>query len=542
MSDPNGKRLSRQERADLRHQLRTPLNHIIGYSEMLLEDVADETSSDLKERLQFTLSAARRILEQVQRTLLPSEPSTDVDEVASLRQQMTEPLHEIVRAIGVLAQHSDERSVADVLRISTATSELLAFVQGHHQRKSLNIEAALRGPAVAVSQGEGRLLVVDDDEANRDILSRHLVRQGYSVVTAEEGTQALDLLSKQPFDLVLLDFMMPGMNGLEVLQAIRADSAMHHIPVVMVSALDEMEGIAQCIEQGAEDYLFKPFDPVLLRARLHSTLERKRLGDLDRKRTADLEEAQHRLEAANEELSRFAYAASHDLQEPLRMVSSYVELLARRYKGQLGPDAHDFITFAQQGAQRMSQLIDNLLAYSRFGSKENDYEEVSAEELLNDVLQDLQKTIHETGATVEFGSLAVVQADRVQFERLLQNLISNGIKYRGSQPPVIQVRATEAGDYWEFEVRDNGIGIDAEAAQRIFRPFERLHGREIPGTGLGLAICQRVVERHGGRIWVESVRGQGSSFRFTIPRVAAPQSAPGSDESTSRRAHSQAGL
>jgi signal transduction histidine kinase len=238
-----------------------------------------------------------------------------------------------------------------------------------------------------------------------------------------------------------------------------------------------------------------------------------------------LEDYATELERSNQELQQFAYIASHDLQEPLRMVTSYLQLLEKRYKGHLDADANDFIHYAVDGAQRMRELIQGLLAYSRVGSHGGPLEVVDSQEIFYQVLDNLQVVIAENGAGVTHGSLPTVMADPTQLTQLFQNLIGNAIKFRNNERPEIHVEADRQeggvnGDtcHWLFSVRDNGIGIEPQYAERIFVIFQRLHTRdEYPGTGIGLAVCKRIMERHGGRIWVESKPGHGSTFFFTLP-------------------------
>jgi PAS domain S-box-containing protein len=225
---------------------------------------------------------------------------------------------------------------------------------------------------------------------------------------------------------------------------------------------------------------------------------------------------------SNAELEQFAYVASHDLQEPLRMVSSYVQLLARRYQGRLDSDADEFIGYAVDGAKRMQNLINDLLAYSRVGTRGSEFAPVSAEFLLQEALANLQLTIEDTQARITHDPLPSVLGDAVQLSMVFQNLLANAMKFRSAEPPCIHVSVREEQGEWIFAVRDNGIGLDPTFAERIFVIFQRLNDRtSYPGTGIGLAVCKRIIQRHGGRIWVESQPGQGATFLFTLPTLDA---------------------
>ncbi len=224
------------------------------------------------------------------------------------------------------------------------------------------------------------------------------------------------------------------------------------------------------------------------------------------------------LERSNAELEQFAYVASHDLQEPLRMVASYTELLGDTYQGKLGPDADKYIGYAVDGARRMQALINDMLQYSRVSRTGEPLTEVSSEATFDRAVANLKAAIQESGAAMSRGPLPNVQGDFLQLTQLFQNLLGNAIKFRDQNPPLIEVRAERAGGDWQFSIRDNGIGFDPRYADKIFLLFQRLHGREkYRGTGIGLAICKKIVERHGGRIWAESEPGKGSTFFFTIP-------------------------
>ena len=225
------------------------------------------------------------------------------------------------------------------------------------------------------------------------------------------------------------------------------------------------------------------------------------------------------LKRSNDELQQFAYVSSHDLQEPLRMVASYTQLIAKRYKGRLDSDADEFITFAVDGCNRMQGLIQDLLTYSRAGTNGKALHEISGEDALRVALTNLRPTIQQSGAVVTHDSLPAVTTDAPQLTQVFQNLVGNAIKYRGHEVPQVHVSATNnGGDEWIFSVRDNGLGIDPQYFERIFIIFQRLHGREeFEGTGIGLAICKKILERLGGRIWVESQPEKGSTFYFALP-------------------------
>ena len=228
-------------------------------------------------------------------------------------------------------------------------------------------------------------------------------------------------------------------------------------------------------------------------------------------RTADLMRS-------NEELQQFAYVASHDLQEPLRMIGSYTQLLARRYQGQLDEKADKYIAYAVDGVNRMQTMIQDLLGYSRVGSQEPNFQETSANRIVDIALVNLSAAVKDSGATVTVEPLPTFLADATQLVSLFQNLIGNAIKYSGEKPPCVYIRACRQEDKWVFSVKDNGIGIEPQFAERIFVIFQRLHGRgEYSGTGIGLAICKKIVERHRGNIWMESETGQGSTFFFSLP-------------------------
>jgi len=251
---------------------------------------------------------------------------------------------------------------------------------------------------------------------------------------------------------------------------------------------------------------------ILVAAAIRDITERKKSEE-------HLVKAVGELKRSNDELQQFAYVSSHDLQEPLRMVASYTQLLAKRYKGRLDSDADEFVAFAVDGCNRMQGLIQDLLAYWRTGTNGKALREVSGDDALKEALTNLRRTIGESGAVVTHDRLPVIQTDDTQLTQVFQNLVGNAIKYRSAEVPHVHVSARKnGGPEWIFSVRDNGLGIDPQYFERIFILFQRLHGRnEFEGTGIGLAICKKILERLGGRIWVESQPGKGSTFHFALP-------------------------
>jgi PAS domain S-box-containing protein len=248
----------------------------------------------------------------------------------------------------------------------------------------------------------------------------------------------------------------------------------------------------------------------LIQCNIRDITERRSLKKLAEERIAELARS-------NSELAQFGYVASHDLQEPLRAVASCVQLLQKRYAGQLDERADEFIAHAVAGTKRMETLINDLLAYSRIASQAQPLVQTNGATVLVNVLANLQVALAESGAVVTHDELPVVEADPTQLAQVFQNLIGNAIKFRGARTPVIHVSAENHEGTWTFAVADNGIGIEPQYYDRIFQVFQRLHTRtEYQGTGIGLAVCKKIVERHGGSIWIESQPGTGSTFRFTL--------------------------
>jgi light-regulated signal transduction histidine kinase (bacteriophytochrome) len=275
------------------------------------------------------------------------------------------------------------------------------------------------------------------------------------------------------------------------------------------------------LDNGADTYLIEPVDADVLLATIRALLRMRKAEEELHQSNEALQSANAALVRSNEDLQRFAHVVSHDLQEPLRTVSSFSSLLDRRYRGQLDNEADTFLKYIQRGTEEMSSLIEKLLVYAQVGQQREDTEDrVEMEEAFAWAMDNLKEAISEAGGSVTHDPLPAVRGDETQLAQLFQNLIGNALKFRRLEEPVhIHASARNGSDSTViFSISDNGIGIPPEYHQRIFTEFSRLHGKEIRGSGIGLATCQRIVERHGGRIWVESAgAGKGATFRFVLP-------------------------
>jgi signal transduction histidine kinase len=362
-----------------------------------------------------------------------------------------------------------------------------------------------------------RVLLVEDNQLDAELVLRAMRLDGFDVSARVVQDEAgfMEALRTHCPEVVLADYNLPSWKGMEALNLLRRQGL--DIPMILVSgALGDVTAV-ECIKQGATDYVLKDglarLPEVVRRA-----LREKQEHGLRRQAEKDLAKKAEELVRSNADLEQFAYVASHDLQEPLRMVTAYTQLLAERYRGKLDDNADKFIGYASEGALRMQVLIQDLLAFSRVGRKEAAGGSVDCELVMKEVLQTLASAIQESGAVVTYANLPAVWADRTQVAQVFQNLIGNAIKFRGKEPSLISVQAEESDRQWLFSVIDNGIGIAPENAENIFVVFQRLHARtEYPGNGIGLAICKKIIERYGGRIWVESQAGSGSIFKFTLP-------------------------
>jgi signal transduction histidine kinase len=362
-----------------------------------------------------------------------------------------------------------------------------------------------------------RALLLEDNQLDAELVLRALRRDSFdvtAVIVQDEAGFAEALRTHSP-EVVLADYNLPNWKGMEALNVLRRQNL--DIPMILVSgALGDVTAV-ECIKQGATDYVLKDglarLPEVVRRA-----LKEKHERGLRRQAEIDLAKKADELARSNADLEQFAYVASHDLQEPLRMVAAYTQLLSERYRGKLDENADKFIGYASEGALRMQVLIQDLLTFSRIGRANGTYTMVDCNAVLEELRKTLGPAIEEAGAVIHYGNLPAIWADRTQIVQLLQNLIGNAIKFRGGKAPVISIEAQKNGEFWEFSVADNGIGVAPEFADNIFVVFQRLHARtEYPGNGIGLAICKKIIERNGGKIWVESEAASGATFKFTVP-------------------------
>ena len=366
------------------------------------------------------------------------------------------------------------------------------------------------GPnAATVGLQESKFLIVDDEPVVFKVVAKYLKLAGYkNCLTTSESTKAVEIIRRESPDIVLLDVEMPQVNGLDILEEIRASASTAMIPVIILTACEDQETKQKALNLGATDFLSKPVDPSDLVPRVRNALLVKGYQDHLKSYAESLEK----------ELEQFAYVASHDLQEPLRMVTSFTQLLALHYKGKLDSEADEFINYAVDGALRLQRLILGVVQYSRIDASRKMFEPVDCQELFEHAVADLREVLKKSRAVVTCGPLPTVMGDEKQLMQVFQNLIDNAVKFRGDKQPHVHIGAKLQNNVWIFSVRDNGVGMEEKYGEVAFGIFKRLHARDnFHGKGIGLSICKKIVERHGGRIWVESQPGKGSTFYFTLP-------------------------
>lgn len=366
------------------------------------------------------------------------------------------------------------------------------------------------------------ILIVDDMPLNLRVLNQILTNHGYKVRKALSGSMAFTACDATLPDLILLDILMPDMDGYEVCSRLKSQEKTRKIPVIFLSALDEAEDKVKAFHVGAADYISKPFQVEEVLARVAHQLTIVGLNQQLATQNAELQKLNAELLRSNAELEQFAYVASHDLQSPLQATIGYADMLLWKYEGILDENGKRYINQIVQSGLRMKNLIQDLLAYSKLGNGQLDLQPVDSVAVLQEALENLRPEIAASGAQIHYSELPKVRGDHTQLTQLFQNLLSNAIKFRRPEViPQINV-SSRPGDRGEslFAVSDNGIGIPEEKFDCIFEAFQRLHGyQDYPGTGLGMAICKKIVTRHGGRIWVNSQLGEGTTFYFTLERL-----------------------
>jgi signal transduction histidine kinase len=376
-------------------------------------------------------------------------------------------------------------------------------------------------PKNGSSQNRLRVLLIEDSPSDAEIEIVELRRAGFDVAADVVDTreQVRERLTKNTYDVILADYSLPNFRGMDALNIVRESSLT--TPLILVTGALNSETAVECVKQGAMDYVLKDH-LARLAISVRRALEDVRLRQERARAQEQLANKVEELARSNCDLEQFAYVASHDLQEPLRMVAAYTQLLSERYQGKLDSAADRYIGYAVEGATRMQALLEDLLAFSRVGRNGATPAPTDINSAINEVLQNLALALKEHSVTVTCNPLPTIMADRFQILQLFQNLLGNAIKFRAKQNPCITISAEPKGPDWLFSVFDNGIGIADEHKDLVFKIFQRLHTRtEYPGNGVGLAICKKIVEHNGGRIWVESELGRGSNFRFTFPAAVA---------------------
>jgi signal transduction histidine kinase len=384
---------------------------------------------------------------------------------------------------------------------------------------------------------KGKILLVDNEPANLIALQSVLEDMGHEIIMAHSGREALRCLMNEEISVILMDVQMPTMDGFETATLIRRRERSRQTPIIFLTAVGRGENeMFRGYQVGAVDYLIKPFIPEILRFKVAVLMElQAKTRDLKeandellrlnasleervRSRTVELEAQGRLLARSNEELGQFANLASHDLQEPLRSMSTYLYLLERELGPALGQEARSHIASAMDASKRMRELIGGLLSFSRLESAGQEPREVDCAQTVREVLHVLEGTIAEKKARVSAGPMPTVPGDPAMLRQVFQNLVDNALKFSNGLAPEIEV----GGEVKEGEallwVKDHGIGIAPKDFGKLFKLFKRLHTMdEYPGSGLGLALCKKIVERHGGRLWLESEPGKGSTFFFTLP-------------------------
>ena len=496
--------------AQLRHQLRTPLNQILGYAELLIEESEETNDTRNLPELQRIQRAGHQLLELINQHFAERDqpPGQGIEGGAASPPSIHAFAGETPTRSGSTPPSAQDTSLAG----ASLTGAPLAPDSAPHQDSA---------PYTAC------ILVVDDEPGNRELLMRRLEHEGHSVMTAQGGVEALALLGTRAFDLVLLDALMPDVSGIEVLQQMHTDQHLQRVPVIMLSALDDLSHVVRCIELGAEDYLSKPFNPVILRARINASLEKKRLRDMESQLFEQLQGSYDRLSQLERWREDWTQMLVHDLRTPLTAILGSLQTLTFASKRASVPEdlRDELVDISTQGAQNMLSLVNDLLdtAQLESGAFKLDATLVDVRALVTEVVTQMKplaltrdmQLLSDLPASEEL----TIRADVGKLTRVLVNLLANGIKFTPARGKV-SIEVARRPDTLRFAVRDTGEGIPPAALQLIFEKFGRAeakHSGYQNSTGLGLTFCKMVVEAHGSTLHVESEVGAGSTFYFDLP-------------------------
>jgi signal transduction histidine kinase len=557
----------------LRHDLRTPINHILGYTDMLVEDAAEIGIAAFVEPLRKIRAGGRTLLELIQSSLGEGMLAVNAEAMAAFESRFRSRAQTLLISAQELEEEfqrtASEDARTDIQRVVAALERLIAMSSGEvdEPRPSGSVTGETVGvplPDGHVSLGlesGGRILIAEDNPANRDILRRRLEKEGHHVTETQDGREALEQLERGDFDLLLLDILMPRLDGFETLACIRRNERFHDLPVIMISALDEIQSVVRCIEMGAEDYLPKPIDPVLLRARIGACLEKKRLRDRERQKTAELELALHRLKETQDQLvvqekmaslGALTAGVAHEIKNPLNFVTNFAVLsvdmmkevleLIAPVRAQMAPKDGEYLDDLlsdltgnldriRDHGKRADSIVRGMLAHSRGGSGQR--EEIDLNVLVAEAVNLAYHGLRaqDPGFNISLESeydesIKPVQVVPQDLSRVILNIANNGcyaahqrkLKAGDGYRPTLRTSTTQTASTVEIRIRDNGTGIPAAVLQKIFNPFftTKPTGQ---GTGLGLSLSyQIVVEQLKGTVKVQSKENEFTEFLISLPK------------------------
>jgi two-component system NtrC family sensor kinase len=553
--------------AHLRHELRTPFHQLLGYAAILTEDAEQGGFNAVVPALSDIEARGRALLEHIQAELSDAGEGVTPEQIQLLRSAIRPGAEQLLDSAMTLADNLRSLEATDALadagRISEALRNLLSEIQWTPPRSVPLRMIAERGELFSPSEvGElaeglaGRLLIVEDDAANRDLLRRYLERAGHHVHEAGNGMQALQQIETGLYDLMLLDVVMPEMDGYEVLARLKHNPSRHDLPVIMISALDEVQSVVRCIEMGAEDYLAKPFDPVILRARIGASLEKKRLRDRERRRTAELEQALQQLKEAQIQLvvqekmaslGALTVGIAHEIKNPLNFVNNFADVstdLLEDLRGALrgGIDStaiEDIMTDLtanlrriRDHGERADSIVHGMLAHAR-GAGQREAIDLNAlvAGAVDLAYQGLRTQDSNFNITIESSyepNLPLIPAVTSDLSRAFLNIANNGCYAAHQQSlqsgagfqPTLRVSTRNMDAHIEVRIEDNGAGISKDILLKIFNPF---FTTKPPGLGMGLGLSlsyQIVVERHKGTIRVETKGGESTTLIILLPKAS----------------------